>query len=154
MRAVSEETPQGLIYTISGNSPTEPPTFFSLNAKTEKIEKYGPAAVGKNKYITSLDADATGRYLYYIPGAHGGAELDGSPVVQYDTKLQKRKIIAFLDPFYTEKYGCTLRGTYSVALSTAGDKLFVNWNAKRVAHPWDSVALTVIHIPLSERPLD
>ena len=54
--------------------------------------------------MTSLDVDPTGRYLYYVPGAHGDAEKDGSPVVQFDVRTRSKKVIAFLHPSYRKKY--------------------------------------------------
>jgi lipocalin len=75
----------------------------------------------------------------------------GTPIVQYDTQARRRKIIAFLEPFYAGKYGCTLKGTYSVAFDPAGDKLYVTWNVSRTCRVWDCCALTVVHIPESER---
>jgi hypothetical protein len=151
LRAASDETADGLVYTVSQGRKGIDSELFVFNTKTEKIQKLGPVAVGVQQYITSLDIDASGRYLYYVPGAHGGADADGSPVVQYDLKLKQRKVIAFLHPFYKEKYGCALVGTYSVALSENGDQLFITWNANRGVRAWDVCALTVIHIPEAER---
>jgi hypothetical protein len=73
-------------------------------------------------------------------------------VVQFDVKTRTRKVIAFLHPFYKERYGCTLQGTFSTAVDPKGDKLYVTWNASRGGKVWDCCALTVIHIPESERP--
>ena len=68
-------------------------------------------------------------------------------------KTRQKKVIAFLHPFYKEKYGCTLTGTYSTAVDPKGDKLYITWNANRGSgKTWDCCALTVIHIPQSERP--
>jgi hypothetical protein len=72
-------------------------------------------------------------------------------LVQYDTRHRRKKVIAFLHPFYEQAYGCTLRGTFSAALSSAGDTLYVTWNNSRDGRTWDSCLLTVIHIPASER---
>ena len=126
--------------------------LFAFDTKTEKAEELGPAAVGSAEYITSLDADPTGRYLYYIPGAHGGSERDGSAVVQFDTKTKQRKVIAFLHPYFKDKAGATLVGTFSAAVDPKGDKLYVTWNVNRGGKVWDCCALSVIHIPASERP--
>jgi len=60
-------------------------------------------------------------------------------------------VIAFLHPFYQQKYGCTPVGTYSTAVSEKGDKLYVTWNVNRGGKAWDCCALTTIHIPASER---
>ncbi len=152
IRAATRETPDGFVYTVSSSGDGR---FWRFNTRTEQIDEIGRAAVATQDYITSLDADPTGRYLYYVPGAHGGSHKDGSPVVQFDVKTQTKKIIAFLHPFFRDRYGYTPLGTYSSALSPEGDKLYVTWNGIRSGPrsrlPWDAVALTVIHIPQSER---
>jgi hypothetical protein len=53
------------------------------------VTPLGSGAVAKQEYITSIDADPTGRYLYYIPGAHGGSAGDGGAVVQFDVKTKR-----------------------------------------------------------------
>jgi len=152
IRAATRETPQGIVYTVSqGQGADAEATIFAFHTKTEKIEKLGPAAVATNEYIAAVTADPTGRYLYYVPGAHGGSERDGSAVVQYDTKARRPKVIAFLHPFYHEKYGLVPKGTYGVACDPAGDKLYITWNISRGSRAWDSCGVTAIHIPESER---
>src|SRR5262249_12404530 len=116
-----------------------------------EVQNLGSALVGGQGYIASIDADPTGRYLYYIPGAHGSGDADGSPVVQFDVQTRQKKVLAFLHPFYKDRYGCALKGTYSSAVDAKGDKLYITWNANRGAKAWDTCALTVIHIPESER---
>lgn len=153
LRAATEETPQGFVYTTSKGSKGTPSTLWAFNTKTEEAENLGDPAVGRQDYITTMDADPTGRYVYYMPGAHGRSEDDGTPVVQYDVQTKRKKVIAFLAPYYKEKYGCTLTGTFSSALDAKGETLYVSWNVIRGEKNWDSVALTVIHIPRSERRL-
>ena len=152
LRAATQETAQGVVYTVSKCGKGGEAILYAFDTKTETAQEIGPAAVGSNSYITSLDADPTGRYLYYIPGAHGGSERDGSAVVQFDTKAKTRKVIAFLHPYFKEKYGATLAGTFSAAVDPKGDKLYITWNVNRGGKVWDCCALTVIHIPESERP--
>lgn len=153
IRAATRETPDGFVYTVS-NRPDA--TLWRFNTRTEQAEAIGSAPVASQDYITSLDVDPGGRYLYYVPGAHGGGEKDGSPIVQFDVKTRTKKIIAFLHPFYRDKYGYTPLGTFSSALSSDGAMLFITWNGNRSGPvrgrlPWDTVALTVVHIPESER---
>ena len=67
-------------------------------------------------------------------------------------------MIAFLHPFYEKKLDFVPIGTYGSALSPDGSKLFVTWNGCRGGqvrgkYPFNTCALTVIHIPESERPL-
>ena len=151
IRAASDETKDGFVYTVSEGKAGEAPMLYGLNTKTEQTEALGPASVGTQSYIASLDVDPTGRYLYYVPGAHGGSDKDGGAVVQFDVKRKTRKALAFLSPFFTRKYGSTLKGTYSTAVDPAGDKLYITWNNSRGSKAWDSVAVTVVHIPESER---
>jgi CubicO group peptidase (beta-lactamase class C family) len=152
LRAATQETPQGFIYTVS----KEGALLYRFDTKTEDVKQIGSAAIGRQTYITSIDSDPTGRYLYYVPGAHGGSEKDGAAVVQFDTQTKKKKVIAFLHPFLKKRYGYTPLGTFSTAVDPAGDKLYITWNgnlggSRRVRLTWDACALTVIHIPESER---
>ncbi len=151
VRAASEETEDGFVYTVSTGQRSADATIWRFNTKTEKVDKIGTAGVGSSAYVASLDVDATGRFLYYVPGAHGGGYRDGSPVVQFDVKSGRKKIIAWLHPFYEEKYGFIPKGTYSTALSPTGDKLYITWNVSRGTRAWDCCGLTVVHIPQSER---
>ncbi|MCI0681305.1 MAG: hypothetical protein L0Y71_04305 [Gemmataceae bacterium] len=151
LRAATDETAQGMVYTVSKGAKGGQTMIYSFNTKTEEAQVIGPAAVGTNEYITSIDADPSGRYLYYVPGAHGGADRDGSAVVQFDTKTKERKVIAFLNPYFKDKIAATPVGTYSTAVDPAGDKLYITWNVRRESRAWDCCALTVIHIPQSER---
>jgi hypothetical protein len=151
VRAATEETPQGIVYTVSQGQGGREAHLFAFHTKTEKVEDLGPAAVASQTYVASLDADPTGRYLYYVPGAHGGSDKDGTAVVQFDTKTRARKVIAFLHPYYQTTYGCTPVGTYSTAVDPKGATLYVTWNVNRGGRAWDCCAMTAIHIPESER---
>ncbi|MCH7726672.1 MAG: hypothetical protein IH991_09365 [Planctomycetes bacterium] len=156
LRAATQETPQGYVYTVSSGQGGRA-TLYAFNTKTEEVEKLGDPSVGTQSYITTIDADPTGRYLYYIPGAHGGSQHDGAAVVQFDVKTRKKKVIAFLHPFYQQEYGYTPLGTFGSAVSEAGDKLYITWNGNRGGADsrgrvsFNTCALTVIHIPESER---
>jgi hypothetical protein len=151
IRAATGETPQGIVYTVSQGQGGRDAHLFAFDTRTEKVEDLGPAAAASNTYVASIDADPTGRYLYYVPGAHGGGDRDGTAVVQFDTRTRTKKVIAFLHPFYQSKYGCTPVGTYSTAVDPKGDTLYVTWNVNRGGRAWDCCALTAIHIPESER---
>ena len=152
LRAATQETPQGFVYTVSKDNTM----LYRFDTENEEVKQLGSAAIGSQTYVTSIDADPTGRYLYYVPGAHGGSEKDGAAVVQFDVETEKKKVIAFLHPFLEKRYGYIPIGTFSTAIDQAGDKLYITWNgnlggAKRGRLTWDACALTVIHIPESER---
>lgn len=154
LRAATKETPSGAIFTVATRGDG---TLYRFDTKTEKITELGDAAVAGETYITTLDADPTGRFLYYVPGAHGGSQRDGAPVVQFDVETRKKKVIAFLHPFYQKKYGYTPLGTFGSAVSEDGARLYITWNGNRGGPDrrdrlrFDTCALTVIHIPASER---
>jgi len=154
LRSATQETADGYVYTVSTRGDG---AIWRFNTKTEKIDRIGDAAVGTQTYVTSLDVDPTGRYLYYSAGAHGGSQQDGTPIVQFDVKTGKKKVLAFLHPFSQKKYGYTPLGTFGSAINETGDKLYVTWNGNRGGADsrgrigFDTCALTVIHIPESER---
>lgn len=150
IRSATQETPQGLIFAVS-NGQGGKSSLWSFDPATLAIKDLGPAAVATSQYITSLDADPTGAFLYYVPGAHGGSERDGSPVIQYNVKTGKRKVIAFLHPFYRNTYGFTTMGSFSSAISPAGDTLYISWHGSRSGTKLNTCALTAVHIPASER---
>ncbi len=151
LRAATQETPQGVVYTVSQGRKGADAELWAFHTKTETAEKLGGAEVGSQGYLATLDADPTGRYLYYTAGAHGGSEQDGTPLVQFDVKTRKKKVIAFLHPFFKDKYGCALKGTYSMAVDDTGGTVYVTWNNSRGSKVWDTCVLTAIHIPASER---
>jgi hypothetical protein len=153
IRAATRQTPQGIVYTISqGQGAGAVSTVYAFDTRSEKIENLGPAAAGTNQYVAAVTADPTGRYLYYVPGAHGGSERDGSAVIQFDTTTRRRKVIAFLHPFYEQKYGLVPKGTYGLAADPAGERLYITWNVSRGSRAWDCCGVTTIHIPQAERP--
>jgi hypothetical protein len=150
VRACTAESATGLVYGFSQDNDD----LWVFDTKKEKLSVIGPAMVGKHSYVTSVDLDPlTERYLYYVPGAHGGADVDGTPVIQYDLKTNTRKVIAFMSAFYKEKYGYTPDGTFSTAVNKDGSILFITWNGRRPSpvKGWNTVAMTAIHIPRGER---
>jgi hypothetical protein len=152
LRAATRETADGKVYAVSKGGGDKDASLWAFDTRTERAEKLGDAAVVRPAYVASLDVDPTGRFLYYVPGAHGGAAREGTPVVQFDLRTRTRKVIAFLSPFYGERYGYTPDGTFSSVLDPKGERLYVTWNGMRAGHKdWESCALTVIHIPAAER---
>ncbi|MGZ0163586.1 MAG: hypothetical protein ACKVII_06705 [Planctomycetales bacterium] len=156
LRAATQETPDGMVYTV-GKSDGH---LWQFNTKTEAITDLCELAVASQTYTTTIDADPSGRYLYYIPGAHGGSQKDGTPIIQFDTRQRTKKVIAFLQPLLQKQYGYVTLGTFGAAVSPDGSRLFITWNGnrsgadKRGRYPFDTCALTVIYIPESERRID
>jgi hypothetical protein len=150
LRTATQETPQGYVYAVS-NGQNGTSVLWSFNTRTEQVQEIGPAAVATQQYITTIDTDPSGRYLYYVPGAHGGSEADGCPIVQFDTTTKTKKVIAFLHPFLKDKYGFTPLGTFGSAVDPRGKTLYITWHGNRRGSGWDTCGMTAIHIPESER---
>jgi hypothetical protein len=150
VRSATRETPQGIVY---GTSETRA-DLWAFNVKTGELKQLGSGAVGTQEYIASIEADPTGRYLYYVPGAHGGASKDGTPIVQFDVQTGKKKVLAFLHELFWEKHGYALDGSFGSALDEKGERFFISWDGFRKGQPrgMESCSLTVVYIPASERP--
>ncbi len=148
--------PDGLFWGVSRDG-----ELFTFDPVKEEVVDRGLNWPGKERYTCSMVRSPKGRYIYYLPGAHGMSFAEGAPVVQYDTLSGRKKVIAFLHPYYYEKYGYTMGGTFSIVLDDTGAKLFVLMNGAFVdleeqiklenpdvfGHP----SILLIHIPESER---
>lgn len=151
IRSCTAELPGGIVYVsdYSGH-------LWKFDVNTETLTFEGPLFIGRtDSTIPSLDADSTGRYLYYVGGSHGGIANEGMPVKQYDTRTKTVKVIAFLNPFYAGKYNYNPDGSYGSALSPDDATLFITMNGclppAAGAKNWYAVSLFVVHIPESER---
>jgi hypothetical protein len=100
------------------------------------------------------------RFLYYLPGAHGGGFKTGTPVIQYEIATGKRKVLAFLAAAFEKEHDYVPAGTYGVKISADGGTLYVNFNghAGEKSRPkamkpngFGLCGFTAIHIPASER---
>lgn len=151
IRAATDETDGGTVFVVSSGQGSGIPTLREFNTRNESVRELGNPAVGDENDIASITSDASGEFLYYVPGAHGGGWKDGSPVVQFHVPSRTRKVIAFLHPIIEERFGLTLKGTYSTVLSADGSQLFIVWNAARGTKAWDCCAFSVITIPAAER---
>lgn len=150
-RCATEETADGVVYGTSGHSGE----IWAFDTGTERLTIVGESAPGEHGYTTAMVLDPHERYLYYVPGGHGGIADEGTPIVQFDLLSKTRKVIAFVAPHYRERYGYTPDGTFSLGLSAGGDTLFITWNGNRVgasgSKHWDACAMMAVHIPASER---
>lgn len=162
LRAATLETPQGYIYAVAGRRDGR---IYRFDVKQETAEEIGTVRLenGERKtraYVTTMDADASGTYFYYVGGdAHGYSDRDNTPIVQYNIKTGRKKVIAFLHPYYEQKYQFAPNGAYGSSLSADGSKLCITWmgdradirggRGKKIKH----CAWMVIDIPASERPV-
>lgn len=155
MRSATDISKDGYIYgTTMG-----PGLLFRYHPASNKLDMLGPDfLLGEYTTVTVLSPDE--RFVYYLPGAHGGAKDIGTPVVQYDIKAGTQKVLAFLRGPIEEKTGYVAAGTYGVKISADGSTLYANLNGhagdkirqgKMPTHGFGLTSLVAIQIPKEER---
>lgn len=155
MRSSTRQAKNGWIYgTTHGTG-----QLFRYHPADDKLELLGPAWL-TGSYVTVAELSPDERFVYYLPGAHGGAFKDGTPVVQYEIATGKRRVLAFLAGAFEKEHDYIPAGTYGMKLSADGGTLYVNFNG----HAGDRTrpkpmkpngfglcAFAAVHIPASER---
>jgi hypothetical protein len=156
MRSASLESKEGFIY---GTTQATNQLFKYFTAK-DQLELLGPTWLS-GEYTTVMILSPDEKYLYYLPGSHGGAFKTGTPVVQYNLATGRRKVLAFLAPVFEAETGYVPAGTYGAKLSTDGGTLYVNFNghaadrlrpANMKPNGFGLTGFAAIEIPTSERP--
>lgn len=130
--------------------------MFTFDPAKEKVEWMGPNWLS-GCYTYNLCISPDKRYLYYAPGSDTQAWIYGVPVIQYDIPSSKKKVIAFVEPFFRAEYGYSPGGTYGLALDAKGESLFFYVNGvfteiEKGRSGYGRPAMFHVHIPASERP--
>ena len=157
MRAqTAHRGPDGLFWAITYTG-----ELFTFNPENEEIVEKGINWPGEQRYTCSMARSPEGKYIYYLPGAHGKSFMDGSPVIQYNTETDEKKVLAFLYPYYNEKYGYTTGGSSTIKLDDKGERLFIQMNGafidveeqmkQEIIDVFGHTSIFLIHIPESER---
>ena len=127
-------------------------TFYPVEDRTESI---GINWGEKGSYTANMCFSPGKRYIYYLPGADGSTRKYGVPVVQYDTRTNRKKVVAFLGDFYLDKYGYKLDQTYGVELDEKGESLCFymsgRFTTKELNYGYRRPSIFVVYIPESER---
>jgi hypothetical protein len=129
--------------------------IFKLYMAEGKVEPVGLNWGKAGKYTANLVMSPGGRYLYYLPGAHSRMYEYGTPLVQYDTRNGRKKVLAFLNNYYLDKYGYSPYGAYGIDISEKGDSLFFFTNGlfttREMGSGYGRPAIFHVQIPESER---
>ena len=150
MRSSTRESADGHIYGAGDGK------LFRFTPATRELKRLGHEFLSGN-YTTVCVLSPDERFLYYMPGAHGGAREIGTPVVQYEIATGQRKVIGFLRDAFEKLHSYTPAGSYGVKMSADGSTLYVNFNGSHVPTPqrhqpaFGLTSFAAIHIPESER---
>lgn len=170
MRASSAQSADGWIYAVlTVLKQSDAANLVRFHPETGRFEPLGhdflnigsKGEITKGNYTTTMALSPDGKYVYYLPGAHGGAVRIGTPVVQYNIATGRTRVIAFLKAAMEAQAGYVPGGTYGIALSPDGATLYVNFNGHAIEKSrldrmkpsgFGLTAFAAIHIPASERP--
>lgn len=155
MRASTRESSDGAIHgtTYKTNQ------LFRYRPADGRVEMLGPTWL-KGEYTAVIVLSPDERFLYYLPGSHGGGFRTGTPVLQYEIATGRRKVLAFLAEACEHEFGYVPGGTYGIAITPDGGTLYVNFNG-HAADPirpasmkpigFSLCSFMAIHIPREER---
>lgn len=154
MRCSTTETKDGWIYGMSFEG-----QMFRYAPAKDKLEMLGSNFM-KGEYTASCVLSPDERFVYFMPAAHGGIFINGTPLIQYNIATGRRKVIAFLQKAFETQCNYVPTGTYGIKISGDGSTLYVNFNghaadsirpAKMAASGFGLTSFAAIHIPPSER---
>ena len=141
--------PNGLFYCMESSG-----GIFTFSPDEDKTESIGINWDNEGLYVTSVALSPGNRYLYYFLCSRGDAYKWGAPVIQYNIQTGQKKVIAFLAPYYFDKYGHILRSTFGIELSEDGSLLVMHMNGMfgpNAEEAYRYPSIFAIHIPESER---
>ena len=155
LRAASRCNDDGIAYCISNDG-----VLFTFDTRTEKVRVVGKSFDAGPAYTAVCKLSPDGRYLYYAPGAHGGADGVGCPVVQLDTRTNRRKVVAFLFDYLKGNANYHTGGSFGLDVSADGATLGICFNGWKMDETrsaqglksFDQVSVVLLDIPASERP--
>jgi hypothetical protein len=139
LRASTVPARDGTVYGVTEN----PDRFFALSPDGTVRSLGTPRG-----YTASVALADDGSSFFYVPGAHGDAFEQGTPLIAVDTETGEQTIVAELNGLAEEHLGLTLGGSYSVAVADDGRSVYVGLNAgKERDDPWGEVVLAVVTLP-------
>jgi hypothetical protein len=140
LRAATVPAPDGTVYGVTNR---EANRLFALRPDGS-IDDLGSAG----EYTASLALDPTGGRVYWVPGAHGEAWQDGTPLMALDTATGEQTVVAELNELAERELGLTLGGTYDVAVDPSGELVYIGFNAgPDHDETFGETVLAVVHLP-------
>ena len=98
-------------------------------------------------YVASLALSADAAKLYYVPGAHGHAWEQGTPVIEVDVETGEETVLVELNDLAEAQLGLRLGGTYNIAADPDGSRLYIGFNSGTAGEEsFGEVVLAVVHL--------
>ena len=140
LRASTAPAPDGRVFGVT----REPDVFFVLNTDGT-MESLGTAP----EYTATMALHPDGDRFFFMPDAHGDAWAFGGALTSVDTNTGEQTVIAELNPLSEEGLGLRLGGTFGIAVSPAGDKVYIGANAGPLGADdgFGEVVLLVVNLP-------
>jgi hypothetical protein len=140
LRAASGVAPGGSVFGVTRG----PDRLFEMTADGRIIDM-GPV----EGYVTSVALSPDGATLYYVPDAHGGSWINGTPLIAVDTATGEQDVLVELNPLIEPALGVRVGGTYNVAVDPRSGLVYVGLNASAVGSDeleatFGSVVLAVV----------
>ena len=150
LRASAQATSQDKIYGM-----TRAGRLFAFDSVNQTVKDLGPNFRG-GEYTAAMVLSPDEKYVYFAPGSHGSAIKSGTPVVQYEIKTGRRKVIAFLLQPFIKEAGYFIAGNYNMQIDPKGAVLYATFNGSKYSpgkepQEFGLPAVVVVHIPENER---
>jgi hypothetical protein len=122
----------------------DPGQLFALRPDGE-IEVLGPVRGD----TASLALHPDGDRLFYVPDAHGSSWEQGTPLISVDTETGDEEVVVELNELAEDQLGLRLGGTYNVAVSPDGERVYIGLNAGEPdsGETFGEVVLVVVELP-------
>ena len=139
LRASTAPAPDGTVYGVT----QDPDRLFALHPDG-RITDLGEA----RGYTASLALAPDGSRFFYVPGAHGDAYEQGTPLIAVDTETGDQTVVAQLNPPAEQELGLRLGGSYDVVVDPSGDRVYVGLNAAdpEAEDAFGQVVLAIVHL--------
>jgi hypothetical protein len=138
LRAASSVTADGSVFGVT----RRPDRLFEMTADGDIVDM-GPA----EGYVASVALSPDGSTLYYVPDAHGGSWMNGTPLIAVDTTSGEHEVLVELNPLIEPALGVRVGGTYNVAVDPQTGRIYVGLNASAVGS--DDVETTLGSVVLA-----
>ena len=139
LRASTVVAPDGRVFAVT----RDPDVFFVLQPSGE-IEALGNPV----EYTATMALHPDGDRFFFMPDAHGDAWQFGGALTSVDTTTGAQEVLAELNPLAEEGLGLILGGTFGMAVSPAGDTIYIGANAGPLGADdgFGEVVLLVVHL--------